>query len=281
LKLEKPTSARTFCAADFDRHFKNAILEWEQVAFTEDERERLSKMMLEKYLDAKARTFFAYHFSPLVQHAVRELFADNAHPHILELGCGSGSLSLLFALLGAKVTSVDMDDVLVGACRKRQAFYEQQFGKLDLEFHFANTFEFDYQKLGGVDAIYSLFAFNMMQPTTGLLPRIIPALRPGGKFMISDGNRLNLYNRFMRKRNVLTKSQMAAALKQNGCNVVTSHYQCCIPPALMRNRALFSVAGTGESVARALGLLRWFGLSYTIVARKTGTGESFKAAVAG
>lgn len=233
-----------------------------------EERRLLLQVILGRLVNERTRPFFFYHFGPLFAKAVNTLFCDEVTPLIVELGCGSGSASILFGLLGAKVIGIDLDSTLISACRKRQAFYEAEFGPLDIEFHVADAFKFDYDQFALVDGIYSLFAFNTMQPSQELLARVVPALKSKGKIVISDGNMDSLYNRLFRSRLALTPSGMQSALSANGCKVISLEFHCVLPPVVARIRSAFELGLRVEHMLYRRGLMRWLGVSYTIVAER-------------
>lgn len=270
MELFRPEGPKDFSVADVERHFANSLIEWRSVPFSDAERNLLESVMLRELLDTRMRPFFLYHFGPLIEKAVSVFFRNCTKPCILELGCGSGSTSILFALLGAKVVGIDLETDLISACEKRRAFYERHFGSLDLLFCRANALEFQYQRVGPVDGIYSLFAFNTMQPSAKLLARVLPTLKPGGNLVVTDGNRQSLYNRLFRPRGVLTPRQMESELIAHGCRVVETLFDCVVPPAVCRIRPAFQVALKLERLLKRLGVMPWLGLSYTIVAERLG-----------
>lgn len=269
--LFKPSNPADFTEEDAIRFFANFSIEREQLAFTPEETRLLLGVMQKKQLDPRTRPFFNYHFAPLAVQAVRSFFGLQAKPTILELGCGSGNSALLFALLGARVIGLDLDPVLIGACAKRQAHYESLFGPLDLRFQAANAFDLDFGKLAPVDGIYSLFAFNTMQPSRELLARLWPALRPGGLFLVSDGNQDSLYNVLLRSRPCLRPAELGAALIALGCDRPSLSFHCMIAPAVARVPWAFARAQWLEAVVRRLGLMQRAGVSYTIEAKKKGS----------
>jgi SAM-dependent methyltransferase len=266
--LFKPPNPSTFSLSDVEGYFGNTFAEWQDVSFSESERKQLSTVMLKKFLDPRERQFFLYHFGALIQKAVNTFFGANPCPSILEVGSGSGSLSILFALLGARVIAFDVDPDLFTACRKRQAYYESKFGSLDLQFHCADAFKFPYQQIKPVDGIYSLFAFNTMQPSRTLLPNLLRALKPGGTLLVSDGNKSGLYNRLFRRRGAFSPRQMADALTRNGCSIREISFDCALPPLVARTRPLFRLGLRGEKALARLGLMSCLGVSYTVVAQK-------------
>lgn len=262
-----PRNPEAFARADVGLFFDNVWLEIDQCRFTLRERDLLDGVMLGRFLSPATRAFFLYHFSPIIEKAVRTIFERRPAPRILELGCGSGTMSLLFALLGAEVIGVDLDPAVVRACRKRQIFYESYAGKLRLRFEAADAFEFPYRSAAPLDVVYSLFAFNMMQPTPRLLDLIRPALGPGGLLFISDGNNASIYNRLFRSRLSLTPQGMQSALVERGFAPLETTYQCVLPAWLCRSAPLFRVGQTCERTLSSLGLMPRLGVSYNIVAQ--------------
>jgi SAM-dependent methyltransferase len=185
---------------------------------------------------------------------------------IVELGSASGNASILFALLGARVVGLDFDPVMVSAARRRQAIYEQHFGPLALEFRVADAREFDCRALGRIDGVYSLFALNLMQPAARVLSRVLPALGPDARVVISDGNRRNLYNRLFRPRPALSPQELQSFLNRTGL-ATTCEFHCAVPPLLARSGPLFALAVGLEAAARRSRLLPRLGVSYTLFAQ--------------
>lgn len=270
MKLFKPNNARGLSTDEIRNYYFNVPVELAEIDFTSRERTMLDDVkLLGKLLDDRTRPFFFYHIIPLLLRAVEVFFSKQGGPLILELGCGSGSTSILLGLLGARVVGIDLDADLINACRKRQSFYEESFGKLDIRFHATDVFGFDYEDLAPFDGIYSLFAFNLMQPSRDLLPRLVQALRPGGNLVVSDGNRSAVVNALFRRRSVLKPQEMAVQLSTLGCKVISLDYDCAIPPGLVKNKHIFPLALKGENALHAMGLMRWMGVSYTVIAEKT------------
>lgn len=264
---------RELSEKDIQEFFMNFLTERDEIDFSESERAKLKDMMFYGLEDEKKRAFFFYHFVPLIRKALGVFLDGRDRPLVIELGCGSGSTSILLGLLGAKVVGIDHDEGLISASRKRQKYYEKEYGSLDVQFQTADAFKFDLEQFGPLDGIYSLFAFNLMQPSKDLLKRLVPALKTGGNLVVSDGNRSALVNALFRRRPVLKPGEMKDNLSALGCEVTSLEYDCVIPPKLVASPKLFPIALKIEKALNSLGLMRWLGVSYTVVAEKPTPGK--------
>lgn len=267
LNLFRPASAD--CpTSDVAQYFLNFLTEWKHVPFDDSERATLSHVkILGRLLDDRSRPFFLYHFNPAVQRALRALFARNPRPRILELGSGSGNFSILCALLGADVTGVDLDPVMVSASNKRKLAYEEAFGPLRLEFVRADAFQFLDDCPGEFDGVHFMSSFNNIQPSRRLLALVSRVLSSTGTVVITDLNRQSIVNRLFRRRNVLRPRAVEADLHSNGVTSSRLEYRCVTAPSifsLLPERAWYRA----EELLASIRVLAWVGVSYTLVATK-------------
>jgi len=116
---------------DIFRYLRNLEFEIDRGLFMQSELILLQDALFENFLDKSSRPFFLYHFLPRWVNSVQTLFCESANPTIIELGCGTGTSSLLFAMLGAQVIGIEMNADLVGICNKRKRFYENYFGNIN------------------------------------------------------------------------------------------------------------------------------------------------------
>lgn len=271
-KIFIPIDPYNIRKVDILHYLENIRIEIAQDLFTQREKVLLKEVLYEKFLNHKNLPFFLYHFLPIWEHVVKILFKDKIHPKIVELGCGSGTSSLLFALLGAKVIGIDLDKTLIEICYKRKCFYENCFKKnIDICFYDADVFNFSFKSYAPIDIFFSFFAFNLMQPSVILLRRIVPLLKHGGKIIIVDGNIKNIYNYLIpsrRRTGVLSPINIKKELKELGCRVIEIRYQCIAPPFALRNFILKPLTLKIENISKILGLHRYLSISYTIIAEK-------------
>jgi SAM-dependent methyltransferase len=214
--------------------FGNVSLELEAGVHGGNERVQFDGYYMEAgLLRAWRRPFFWRHYAETLAEATAFLFGSATMPTILDLGCGSGTQSLLFALHGAKVVAADMDPVALRIFRRRLDLYQELCNRtLPVTIVQGNTFELDYEKLGPFDGVYSLFAFNMMQPSAKLVDTLLPHLAVGARWAVLDGNNLSVWNRLLppRRRRVWSPRDMARELSARGFRVMSQHGGVALPP---------------------------------------------------
>jgi len=266
-----PSSPGDITRADIARYLRNIEEEIRLDLFSPEEFSLLNDALYKKFFDQSKNPFFLYHFLPLWERAIKIIFRDNPHPKVIELGCGTGTSSLFFALLGAEVIGMDCDAGLIEICNKRKTFYEVYRGPINARFLCADTLTFDFNQHAPIDFFFSLFAFNLMKPCGLLLDHMVPALQNSGKIIIMDGNSSSFYALLApsRKRpGVISPSAMKEKLNALGCRVQVLETHCAIPSFIIRNPIGGRIAMGIEGVIKALGIHRFFGISYTVVAER-------------
>jgi|TARA_B100001971_G_C18183140_1_gene534015 hypothetical protein len=213
-------------------------------------------------------TYFKHAFVIPFWEMARFFFKDHDHPHLLDLGAGVGTQSLFFAMCGASVTAIDMDQRALEILEKRRQHYEAETEKpLNITCICANTVEFDYAPLPEFDGIYSLFAFNLMKPVEHLLRKLTQHLAPSGKIAILDGNVSCLISRLIpsRKREALSPSKLNTYLQGLGLHIIDQKGQMVLPSHFWKER----VSWPAKMVNSALRMGNWqLPYSYLLLAEK-------------
>ena len=159
-----------------------------------------------------------------------DLLAPAADERIVDLGCGTGTLTAAIAERGAEVIGIDGDAAMVERAR---ALHPQ------LAFVHADGRDFAIQ--GRADAVFSNAALHWMKEPAPVIACVARALRPGGRFVAEMGAHRNvriitdaLY-RALAEEGVPAEavdfpwyfprtSRYVALLEEGGFDVVQLHY---------------------------------------------------------
>lgn len=109
-------------------------------------------------------------------------------PRLLDAGCGIGTESLWFALNGASVTAIDIDDRFLSVGASRLADLERFCGR-----SLACTFERRSisQMEGEFDLIWLEHSFHHMEPRNEVVQKLESLLAPGGYLVFCETNAWN------------------------------------------------------------------------------------------
>lgn len=180
---------------------------------------------------------FKHHFSETFADTCRFVLGGAVEPLILDLGCGVGTQSLYFALMGARVIAVDMSAEALEVLQCRLRIYQTLCDReLKVSVICGNSLHLDYAGLGPIDGVHSMFAFNMMQPSGDLLDRLSPCLSGGARLAIIDGNCMSWIARLFpsRRRDCWSPVQFRSELERRGFEVVRHVGRAAIPPLAWR-----------------------------------------------
>lgn len=218
------------------RWYLNLFQELEGEHFSREEAEVFRKYYREAGLfTASKRAFFLRHFCRSFKLAAEHLFRGLKRPRILDLGCGLGTQSLALALMGAEVIALDRDPLSLHLLKKRAAFYEKIIGRtLAIEVIEADATILDYAQIAPIHGLYSMFAFNMIQPSKRLLGQLLPHFAQDARIAIIDGNNRCWLPRIYppRRRKVWSPEQFEKALTQHGFRIVRHEGGVSLPPLL-------------------------------------------------
>ena len=100
---------------------------------------------------------------------------------ILDLGCGTGTLSQKIAESGAKVIGIDAAATMIDSAK-------QNYPQVKFEIADAQNFSFDYK----FDAVFSNAALHWMNKPTAVINCIWNSLKPSGRFIFEMGGKGNI-----------------------------------------------------------------------------------------
>lgn len=105
---------------------------------------------------------------------------------VLEIGCGAGSASGLFAQLGASITAIDITNQAIELTRANARFHDLEF---DIKHMDAENLEFDDNCF---DFVYSWGVIHHSANTENAVKEISRVLAPKGRGLIMVYNRLSI-----------------------------------------------------------------------------------------
>jgi SAM-dependent methyltransferase len=219
---------------------------------------------------------------------------------LLDAGCGYGTESLLFALLGADVTGVELVPERVELARSRPGFYQDRVAA-SLSIRFVNADVIRYlEKTGPFDIIWIMEAISHIHPLDTFLPLAYDRLSPEGLLITSDPNALNplALVRACRIRGALRHQLRLKAMDPDGdtpvyeaverifsvpgyarrvsdvgfevTQAITSGFlaSSLMPASLHRLRFACTLLTSLQRALQTVPILRLMGTNYTLVAQK-------------
>lgn len=121
---------------------------------------------------------------PIVPAALAH-FGDLEGRTVLDLGCGRGAMSLLFASMGAQVTSVDLSEAAIQNLDQ----YCREHGIANIRAVQASAMEID--TLGPVDFVFGSMILHHIEPFARFVPVLRRAVSPGGRAFFFENNARN------------------------------------------------------------------------------------------
>lgn len=142
----------------------------------------------------KNANYYGHYYAQRVRDAVNFVL-NSLSPSVLDAGCGVGSESLLFSLLGSNVIGVDLNKERLMVAKARTRYYEDKFGmNLPVKFILKNVLKF--YEPEQFDLIWAMESISHIHPIEGFLKVARENLKPEGIVIISDTNNFNPYARF-------------------------------------------------------------------------------------
>jgi SAM-dependent methyltransferase len=119
------------------------------------------------------------------------------HPRrlcILDCGCGFGTESIIFALLGSKVLGVDLNAERLNVAKKRINYYKELHPQLEIDFKLCNVLE--YKRTDAFDIVYAKEFISHVHPLSGFIRVAQNCLIKGGYLFLHDTNPLNPWSSY-------------------------------------------------------------------------------------
>lgn len=184
-----------------------------------------------------------HYFAEQTREISQQIRAAGA-PALLEIGTGCGTEALWFAILGAKVTTIDLNPDRMRVAKARKRWLEEHMG-LVLDIEFGEMSVFDFQPTKQFDLIWMEQTYHHIEPREQLGPKLLAMLRPGGHCHICEVNGWNplLQLLFIKERGFKTKTFFT---DEAGNKVPYGNERITTPIALRRSlrRAGFASASS-------------------------------------
>ena len=131
---------------------------------------------------------------------VVDLLAAKPGERILDLGCGTGTLTAEIAASGAQVVGVDRSPEMIDEAQKK--FPVLHFAVCDAR---SLTFSAEF------DAVFSNAVLHWILEAAKVVEGVFRALKPGGRFVAEFGGKGNVYNVVAALENALTQLGVSPA----------------------------------------------------------------------
>ncbi len=188
---------------------------------------------------------------------IDRILSQYKRPRLLEVGVGTGTECLWFALRGADVTGIDPVGYWVRTATERQQVLEADLGRpLGCRIEKASILGFDDAE--GFDIIWLEQAFHHLEPRAEVLRKLGALLKPGGAIVFQESNAWNpLLQLYLLKRRgldliievetedgplpfgnerILTPGRLARILQPQGIETQSVRYFSVFPAHRMFDR---------------------------------------------
>ena len=242
----------------------------------------------------------AHGYGQRIAPALERLRSTAEESSILDAGSGYGTESLLFSLLGRRVVGVELVPVRVELARSRVPFFRSVCDfPLNIEFVNANILRF-LRTSEPFDVIWAMEAISHIYPPEDFFRMARESLKPGGRLIVSDPNRLNplAWARSVRIRGSLTHVphrrfddpetgrpvdygqeqvfsvfELKRHLTRIGFVVEASHVSgflgtSLLPTSLIATQGAFRLLLRMQAAAKRVPVVKHLGTNYVVVARK-------------
>lgn len=183
-----------------------------------------------RYLNPALRNYFVETVIPHIARAADYVAQGPAAPTILDLGCGLGMQSIIFASQGAKVVAVDIREEAIALGKKRKAWHEDKLGKaLDIEFVLsdfrkASVDDFDTR----FDCLFSMSAFSYITPLADTVALLSALLKDDARLFLYESNATHVISA-MKGSDLPTPADTQAAFAAHGFEKDFLYGGCALP----------------------------------------------------
>jgi len=166
---------------------------------------------------------------------ILEMLGDVHGKRILDIGCGDGDLAIALSKRGANVCGVDLSAEAIDAARERAREEDA-----DIRFEVADAQNLPFPS-GAFDAVIAITVLCFIDNPDAILSEAVRTLRPGGRFVIGELGRWNLWaarrrirgrmgNPLWRRARFRTARELQKPLKRAGFVVETVRGAVYYPP---------------------------------------------------
>lgn len=155
-----------------------------------------------RFLNPKTRKYAVCTMLRNISKAISYFGLENRNEvSVIDLGCGLGMQSIIFASFGAKVLGIDKQERCISLCQKRKGYYQDLWRKdLDIDFLQSDFSKFDPHGLKNkYDGLFSMSAFVYIQPLHETVSRISSILKERSRLFIYDKNPEYLFMNSLKK----------------------------------------------------------------------------------
>lgn len=187
--MREPTGldeiARALTTAESAAEF---LLPWLTQRLLTTESQKLLDGYYRKFRGLRSPRLRYFYNSQLME--IEELIRSHEKARLLEIGVGTGTECLWFAMNGANVTGIDVYPKLIKVARERLTLVESLLGrKLSCCVETVPLLKFKPREK--FDIIWLEQAFHHLEPRAQVVDVIGKLLRPGGYVVLSEANALN------------------------------------------------------------------------------------------
>lgn len=214
------------------RFYLYLLEEVEEANYRSDELSLLNTKNLYygRYINPSSRNYFTQTVIPILAQAVF-YFNFNEQKKILDIGCGLGMQSLIFASCGAKVIGIDIREDSISLCKKRKIYYENKLKRnLDLDFvrydiRYINSNDF----YDNFDCAFSMSAFSYIRPLQVTASKVASVLKENSKILLYERNKNSLQSLFKEKRIIASPQETVNEFKSHNFDIDFLYGGCSLP----------------------------------------------------